>query len=1007
EQINNNPWESRSSGTYNTSTAPKPTAPNETDNDVASIISGLSGANSNLFGKANSVFAGANMKSSNFDEAVISDSGSDNVNPNPRFKALSAISAPTAQHKSRFAANLFGSNSVAGVPVSSFGGSALGSSNFMEKFASVTEKTRELEMNMNKLSVSSQTNPIANSRAGNNDNSASSDHLASRRSSVLMGNEMSTPPAVFREPRKQSFSEKLDTYINSPNNSRHLSFSSDINLVKSEHNSIILEGPNENKNIWNPATAATFRPSGFEGNLTQQQQQQLQMQQFQQFQLQQGNEFAFMQQAGMIPPFGMGPGSFFPQMPQMMTPPPFMGPIIPNDGSQNNPNTQADNAASPSEPAPALNPSFYPAGMVPNRAMSPFVMPPFNPYNMFVPPSQQQQQPQTSALQQPGIIPGASSSPAQSNSKSMKKGASPKPVKQKKHIVRSPLLEEFRNNKSKEYTLKDIYGHGFEFAKDQHGSRFIQQQLTVSSDQDKEAIFNEIRNFSIDLMTDVFGNYVIQKYFEYGNTVQRKIMFESMRGSFNQLSLQMYGCRVVQKCLEVAELQDQLLLLDEVKGNILNMVKDQNGNHVIQKSIECMPIAEIPFILESLKDQIYHLSTHPYGCRVIQRLLEFSNEADQKFILDELKGYIFYLIQDQFGNYVIQHIIEHGTTEYTDEVLKVVLANLVELSKHKFASNAVEKCIIYQNVENRVKIYNEILKDNMELNAELDENSSLSLMMKDPFANYVVQKMVELIEADKKKLLIMKIREYLELINKGSYGKHLASIEKLIALSETYPDAGSSSETILDDDEDLQLDDIFNKLYKLSKTSDESVKQANEREKFEELKSSASKLPTIKTTMLDNPTEYLKSMQKQERISQIKRLNDPITSLPKNTMKKQKEPTATEKWFSLPKVELTEKLKRDLTVLKNRSSIDPKRHYKKDASWKIPENFQIGTIVGSASDYYNRINRKDRGTGFVEELLKDSDSKKWFKRKYNEVQVKKTSGGKRFYKDKQEKRKRA
>ena len=85
-------------------------------------------------------------------------------------------------------------------------------------------------------------------------------------------------------------------------------------------------------------------------------------------------------------------------------------------------------------------------------------------------------------------------------------------------------MEEFRSNKNgKEYKLKDILGHAYEFSKDQHGSRFIQQQLADASAEDKEMIFNEIRNYSIDLMTDVFGNYVIQKYFEYGNETQIKI----------------------------------------------------------------------------------------------------------------------------------------------------------------------------------------------------------------------------------------------------------------------------------------------------------------------------------------------------------------------------------------------------------------------------------------------------------------------------------------------------
>jgi hypothetical protein len=47
---------------------------------------------------------------------------------------------------------------------------------------------------------------------------------------------------------------------------------------------------------------------------------------------------------------------------------------------------------------------------------------------------------------------------------------------------RSTLLDEFKNNKSFKFELRDLVGHAAEFAQDQHGSRFIQQKLeTVSN----------------------------------------------------------------------------------------------------------------------------------------------------------------------------------------------------------------------------------------------------------------------------------------------------------------------------------------------------------------------------------------------------------------------------------------------------------------------------------------------------------------------------------------------
>lgn len=700
------------------------------DNDVGSMISSLTG-NSNIFGKPNaSLGVGMHSNIMNLDEAAVSDSGSDLFNPNLK-DALSAISAPAvAAHanssagysQTRLAAsNLFGPASVAGVSVSQFGANARGGSNFLEKFASVTEKTRELERNLGKLSLSD----------------------TSRRPSMF--NE-----SGFSEPRK-SFSDKLDTYMsstgnNSPSGSRHLSFSSDHQSESSDDHGA--------RGLWNPAAATAFYPQP--------------------------------QQAPQMYPF-MVPG-FTPLYDPQAQPQRMRRKDEYSEGSeeQAKANYYAPRVAAPPQISPYLAQPFAYGnqGAPPIATASTLPTGPTGAAPAAVPtgPSGSSAAAAAAAASAAVHSPG----PPTSSPKLSKRG--PRTPKSKKHIVRSPLLEEFRSNKSgRQYTLKDILGHGYEFSKDQHGSRFIQQQLATASDEDREVIFNEIRNYAIDLMTDVFGNYVIQKYFEHGNETQCHILFESMRGNFNFLSLQMYGCRVVQKCLESTPLDDQLVVIDELRPNILGLVKDQNGNHVIQKVIECIPPEQTPFILESLKKQIYHLSTHPYGCRVIQRLLEYSEEEDREYILGELKGYVYYLVQDQFGNYVIQHIIEHGSKEYQDLILQIVVENLVDLSKHKFASNAVEKCIVHQDSHNRDRVYDALLAGNTDRNAPLDETSALNLMMKDQFANYVVQKMVELVDTDRRNLLIFKIRQYLDMISNTTSSKHLASIDKLIAITQRYP----------------------------------------------------------------------------------------------------------------------------------------------------------------------------------------------------------------------------
>lgn len=56
---------------------------------------------------------------------------------------------------------------------------------------------------------------------------------------------------------------------------------------------------------------------------------------------------------------------------------------------------------------------------------------------------------------------------------------------------------------------QDFRGHIAEFCGNQHGSRFIQQQLEYSTDKDRESILSELAPSGLlAFMTDAFGNYV-------------------------------------------------------------------------------------------------------------------------------------------------------------------------------------------------------------------------------------------------------------------------------------------------------------------------------------------------------------------------------------------------------------------------------------------------------------------------------------------------------------------
>lgn len=194
-------------------------------------------------------------------------------------------------------------------------------------------------------------------------------------------------------------------------------------------------------------------------------------------------------------------------------------------------------------------------------------------------------------------------------------------------------------------------------------------------------------------------------------------------------------------------------------------------------------------------------------------------------------------------------------------------------------------------------------------------------------------------------------------------------------------------------EKNLLLDELFSQLSK------EIKPQTSEpTDEFSAIQKLLEKLPQIKSdleTHMDQATNEAKKLD-------VVKINDPITRV-KRTAKDEPEDSGSE-WFNMKKPEMTAEIKRDLLILKNRSALDPKRHYKKE-KWQVPKYFQTGTIVEGNTEFYSaRLSRKNRGKTLAEEILHDDDSSKYFKRKYYEIQKQKTSGGKIHYKKIKEKR---
>lgn len=96
---------------------------------------------------------------------------------------------------------------------------------------------------------------------------------------------------------------------------------------------------------------------------------------------------------------------------------------------------------------------------------------------------------------------------------------------------------------------------------------------------------------------------------------------------------------------------------------------------------------------------------------------------------------------------------------------------VVQLAQHKFASNVIEKCVTSSSRATRALMIDEVCSS----------SDSLFTMMKDQYANYVVQKMLDVADMPQKKKLLSLMKPQLNNLKRYTYGKHIITkIDKLI-----------------------------------------------------------------------------------------------------------------------------------------------------------------------------------------------------------------------------------
>ncbi|KAI5303000.1 hypothetical protein KEM56_000137, partial [Ascosphaera pollenicola] len=346
-------------------------------------------------------------------------------------------------------------------------------------------------------------------------------------------------------------------------------------------------------------------------------------------------------------------------------------------------------------------------------------------------------------------------------------------------VVDSSQYQRYSNNVPLEHYVGDIYT----LCKDQHGCRYLQRKLEEKNGPQVQMIFEETYMHVVDLMTDPFGNYLCQKLLEYSTDEQRTVLMNNAAPQLVQIALNQHGTRALQKMIEFVSTREQIhTVIMALRDRVVELVKDLNGNHVIQKCLNHLAGEDAQFIYEAVGKSCIEVGTHRHGCCVLQRCIDHASGNQKARLIEQITANAFALVQDPFGNYVVQYILDLQEPHFIEPVCRMFQGKIAFLSKQKFSSNVIEKCIRTADQKSCRMMIEEMVNGN-----------ELERMLRDSFANYVVQTAIEYADPETRVLLLNGIRPILPSIRATPHGRRIAN--KMISLESQHRPQNSTSGT--------------------------------------------------------------------------------------------------------------------------------------------------------------------------------------------------------------------
>ncbi|KAL3519305.1 hypothetical protein ACH5RR_017454 [Cinchona calisaya] len=238
------------------------------------------------------------------------------------------------------------------------------------------------------------------------------------------------------------------------------------------------------------------------------------------------------------------------------------------------------------------------------------------------------------------------------------------------------------------------------------------------------------------LMADINGHHVFEMLVDKCANCQLYAIMTKVQSKsdlFLDTAFTTYGSSSIKRLIKRLKRTGMEFTITKILSRkSYELMTDKMASHVITHCFENLGDKANQVLYDDILSYFLPLVTDIIGCITVNQCIGYITGPRRAVLLNLVANYAGHLAYDPSGNFVVQHVLGLNNDAITRSILYSLKGHYLELSLLKFGSHLVEKCL-----------RSSLLGLSLVVEEMLINDKILSMLARDKFGNYVVQRTLE------------------------------------------------------------------------------------------------------------------------------------------------------------------------------------------------------------------------------------------------------------------------